>query len=334
MKFTLTYDGEVQTARRHMAIRKHARRREFHAQLRRLWQVNSLLSVWHLPIDERQSAPAVDVLVKKFPKIGGYEFVPLISRELSLEAAINFRILRPTEFKGESADPDNIIKILIDSLKMPQNLDDLPSGQPQQGETPFFVLLQDDGLLSKITSVSEELLQPITGKHQIERSDTRVLIDVYIRPNFPRDNNLIFFSDDFEVWNHQWASAFDGIRNWSNAELKSRTTQCIIRMRVASSNFRMQRTARRLNPASTESGEDYQTRMQQLKNEHLLIWNSGLRAFAIALREELQRRIFGVPPYPTDHRMAALDIGGMLAGHDAIGEAAEGLESLIRQLPY
>jgi hypothetical protein len=266
----------------------------------------------------------------------------LISKELSVEAALHFHILRPTEFKGQNADPDNIVKILTDSLKMPQNIDDLPNGaQPEQDEAPFFVLMQDDGLLSKITSVSDELLQPILGNGQIERSDTRVLIEVYIRPNFPNDANLIFFSDDLEVWNHQWTSAFDGIRNWSNSELKARTTQCVLRMRVTASNFRMQRTAsltrhRTSHQSDDERREDWnkeRARMLEQTDEQHMIWNSRLRSIAVALKEELQRRILGEPPYPTDHRMTALD-HGMLAGVDPIGEAADGIESLIRQLPY
>jgi hypothetical protein len=126
---------------------------------------------------------------------------------------------------------------------MPQTADELPdAAHPQQDETPFFVLMQDDGLVAKITSVSDELLQPLFEKSQIDRSDTRVMIEIYIRPNFPTNKNLIFFSDDFEIWNHQWAHAFDGIRGWSNSELKARTTQCILRMHVTASNFRLQRT--------------------------------------------------------------------------------------------
>lgn len=340
MKFTLTFEGPLQTGGG--ADRKHIRRKKFHAQLKRLWAVNSLLANWSLPINQYQTAPAIEVLAKKHAKIGAFEFVPLISREIAVEAALHFHILRPTTFKGQIADPDNIVKTLADSLKMPQTTDELPKAiQPSQDETPFFVLMQDDGLLSKITSVSDELLQPVDGKEQIDRSDTRVLIDVYIRPNFPTNENLIFFSDDFDVWNHQWAIAFDGIRNWSNSELKARTTQCILRMRVTSSNFRMQRSAsiysRRSSSQSSEEErqeewERERNRSLEQSNEQHMVWNGGLRPIAIALRDELQRRIFGEPPYPTEHRMIALD-HGMLAGPDPIGDAAVGLESLIRQLP-
>lgn len=341
LKFSMTYEGTLQTGRG-KANPKHERRRQFHTQLKRLWSVNSLLANWHLPISQYQAVPAMEVLAKNYTRYG-FAFVPLVSRELSVEAALNFHILRPTTFKGQNADPDNIVKILVDSLKMPQGPDDLPSGaQPQQDETPFCVLMQDDGLLSKITSVSDELLQPILGKNTIERSDTRVLIEVVIRPNYPNNANLIFFSDDFDAWNHQWSEGvFDNIRNWSNSELKARTTQCVLRMRVTASNFKMQHTASWSLPLAQNLSQEQRNEQRQKEMDDFsaqtdgqwTIWNNRLRPIAFALKEELQRRIYGEPPYPSDgYRMLAID-NGMLAGVDPVGEAAIGLESLIRQLP-
>lgn len=275
----------------------------------------------------------------KHAKFGDFEFVPLITKELAIEAALQFHILRPTTFKGQNADPDNIVKVLVDSLKMPQHADELPHNAQQVEEMPLFVLMQDDSLVSKITSTSDELLQPILGKMQIDRSDTRVMVEVYIRPNFPTNTNLIFFSDDFEVWNHQWAAGVpDGIGGWSNSELKARSTQCVLRMRVTASNFRMQHTASRgshPSRAAPRSEEDHRAEwltIQTQSDEQHMIWNSRLRPIAMALKDELQRRVYGEPPYPSDHRMLAIELG-MLAGVDPIGEAAAGLESLIRQLP-
>ena len=341
LKFTLTFEGVLATGGR-QAGPKHERRRQFHDQLKRLWAANTLLAKWHLPINQYQTAPAVSVLAKNHASFGTFEFVPLITRELSVEAYLHFHILRPTTFKGQNADSDNIVKSLVHSLKMPQSADELPNdARPQQDEIPFFVLMQDDGLLSKITSIRDELLQPVLGKNQIDRSDTRVTIDVHVRPNFPTNTNLIFFSDNFDVWDHQWTGAFDGIHGWSNSELKARTTQCILRMRVTASNFRMQRTGYyglrssitiRRGVSDEEWKKEIDSSRAQSDEQHA-IWSGGLRPIAVALMEELQRRIFGEAPYPTDRRMMAIE-SGMLAGVDPIGEAAVGLESLIRQLPY
>ena len=343
LKFTLTYEGTLKTGGP-KADRKHDRRKEFHSQLKRLWEVNSLLAHWTLPVDKFRAAPASEVLAQRHAKLGAFEFVPLITRELAVEAALQFHILRPTTFKGQNADPDNIVKVLVDSLKMPQNNDELPHNSlPLENEKPLYVLMQDDSLVSKITSTSDELLYPIKGKSQIDRSDTRIMIEVYIRPNFPKNENLIFFSDDFEVWNHQWTAGIPiDTRGWSNSELKARTTQCVIRMRVTASNFRMQRSGQlRWHQFEVASISDEERRIKwenesraimEQSDEQNQIWNNRLRPIAMALKEELLRRIHGEKPYPSDSRMRAID-NGILAGVDPIGEAASGLESLIRQLP-
>ena len=332
LKFTLSYEGALTTGGA-KAEKKHARRREFHNQLKRLWQVHPILSKWHLPIDQHYIAPAQDVIRAKYAKFGSFEFVPLVTKDLCVETALNFHILRPSNFKGQNADPDNIVKILVDSLKMPQDAGELPAQTVAcEEEKPFFILMQDDGLVSKITSVTDELLQPVLGKNTIDRSDTRVLIEVYIRPNFPNNANLIFFSDDFEVWSNRWTEGvFDNIRGWSNAELRARTTQCILRMRVTASNFRMQRTASMFDRDEhflDETAKDIISRA----DEQWAIWSGGLQPVARALLEELQRRVYGEPPYPSQYRLTAIQ-DGMLAGVDPIGEAAAALESLIRQLP-
>ena len=329
MRFTLSYEGELKTGAK--VESKHTRRRAFHTQLKRLWQVHPTLSNWHLPVDQHQVAPAQDVLRGKHAKFG-FEFIPLVTRDLSVETALSFHILRPSNFKNNNADPDNIVKILVDSLKMPQQAAELGSEtQPNADETPFFVLTQDDGLISKITSETDELLQPILQKSSIERADTRVLLNVYIRPNFPKDGNLIFFSDDFELWNHRWIDGvFDQIRGWSNAELRARTAQCAIRMRVTAVNFRMQTTSGVFRPGNRPFDERAADIIAR-SNEQWAIWNRGLRPVASALLEELQRRTYGEPPHPRNSDFDAIELGS-LAGVDPIGEAATALESLIRQL--
>lgn len=308
------------------ADRKHDRRRIFHAQMKRLWTVNSLLANWRLKSGAFDSKPALEILKEKYTKFGSYNFVPLITKDISVETALHFHILRSTTFKGQNADPDNIVKILVDSLKMPQDAGELPNNAiPTEDEKPFFVLMQDDGLISKIVSTSDELLQPIDEKKEIERSDTRVMINVHIRPNYPKSENLIFFSDDSEIWNHQWDYGLEGIRGWSNSDLKARATQCILRMRVTASNFRMQSRGRF---PSLDMNE-----YNSIHDEQHMIWNSRLRPLAMVLKDEMERRIYSEPPYPNNGpRMFAIE-HGRLTGPDPIGEAADGLESLVRQLP-
>jgi hypothetical protein len=112
-------------------------------------------------------------------------------------------------------------------------------------------------------------------------------------------------------------------------------------MRVTASNFRMQQTATlntRFNRSSSkeereEAWQNENVRYRAQIDEHRMIWDGQLRPIAFALKEELQRRVYGEPPYPSgESRMHAIE-SSMLAGPDPIGEAAVGLESLMRQLP-
>ena len=334
MKFTLTFEGPL-TVNGPKAVSKHARRRIFHRQLKRLWRVNTNLADWHLPVDKQFAAPAPDVLAARHGKFSPFQFVPLVSKDVKVDTALHFHILRPTDYRNNTADPDNIIKIIVDSLKMPQAPNELPAGVgPSKDESPFYALLEDDGLISRITSVSDELLQPIMQKDVIERSDTRILIDVYIRPLVPTVSNLIFFSDHSDVWNHQWSQGiYDNIQSWSNSELKARTTQCILRMRVIGSNFRMSRTTLHSHwGRSRDDIEAYTQKLHEDSDERHAIWNNGLRPAALVLLVELERRVFGEAPYRSDYRLGAVK-DGMLAGVDPILDAAEAMYNLVCRLP-
>lgn len=353
LKFTLTFEGNFKTGGR-IPEGKHHRRKLFHAQLKRLWSVNTLLRSWQLLDDPTAemppsvlgiSAPAIDVLRKKHGKLGDFEFVPIISKDISVEAALHFHILRSTTKPGQMADIDNVVKTITDSLKAPGTTEELPRGaQPEADEAPFFVLMEDDKLVSKITSTTDELLQPVNGQTVIDPQDVRMMIEVYIRPNLPTNTNLIFFSDDFEVWDHAWTGGIpDNLRSLSNLELRARVTQCVLRMRVTAGNFRMQQStalggrfrSMMLLPEEADRNAEWarqtQADMARTDEQHI-VWNSRLRPIALSLLEELQRRVFGDPPYPSgEPRMLAIE-NGMLAGVDPIGEAANGLESLMRRL--
>lgn len=46
-------------------------------------------------------------------KLGEFEFVPLITKSLCVECALDFRVLRPTDKAGEISDIDNQVKIFL-----------------------------------------------------------------------------------------------------------------------------------------------------------------------------------------------------------------------------
>lgn len=144
-----------------------------------------------------------DRIRKRLGKVRDFEFVPLIMEDLCVECALEFRILRGTHIPGKVADIDNLIKILVDALKTPTG-DQIEGAALLEGEIPFFTLLHDDRLVSKITSTTDELLQPILGKDTIEPTDIRVFLDVYVRPRMPVAENVVFFTDDTEIWRHDY----------------------------------------------------------------------------------------------------------------------------------
>jgi len=199
LKFILTYEGPLKTGG-DGGKALHKIRLCFHRQLKRLWQVNRLLANWHIDGVKASEKSRLEV-----GTIGGFEFVPLVTKSMAVECAVDFTILRSTLKYGELSDIDNQIGILFDALKKPQDVSQLGTAiSPADDNNPLYVLIQDDKLISKVSSTSDELLLPVQGKDAIEPNDVRVLVSIYLRPFLPKSDNLIFFSEDREVWDHKY----------------------------------------------------------------------------------------------------------------------------------
>ncbi|MDE0105166.1 MAG: hypothetical protein OXN89_22545 [Bryobacterales bacterium] len=84
-------------------------------------------------------------------------------------------------------DIDNRLKTLFDALRMPSSTElarsitceEKQSSLPERD--PFFVLLQDDKLITKVTVTSDMLLEPIPDLARQEDA-VRLVICVNIRP--------------------------------------------------------------------------------------------------------------------------------------------------------
>jgi hypothetical protein len=61
---------------------------------------------------------------------------------------------------------------------------------PDQAEDPFFCLLEDDSLISKLSVEADTLLEPVSDPPN--RNDARVVITVRVRPYNVRPDNLQF----------------------------------------------------------------------------------------------------------------------------------------------
>ncbi len=155
MEFTLYYRGELRTNRG--PKEKQVLRRFFHVQLKRLWQ--------QMPLKERHK-----LLTKEPAKgsigiiqsINGFNFAPLVTEGLNLVAELKITLLRPEppgSIITQAGDIDNRLKTLFDALKVPAEPTAIPSDDhPKEGENPFYCLLEDDNLITKVQVETDRLL--------------------------------------------------------------------------------------------------------------------------------------------------------------------------------
>jgi hypothetical protein len=112
----------------------------------------------------------------------GWHFVPLVTQDLCLLCGLDILFLRPDPPGGvvESGDIDNRLKTLFDALRIPVPGEDHASRQPGPEQTPFFCLLDNDRLITKIAVESDQMLQPVEGR--FDQSAVRLVITVRVRP--------------------------------------------------------------------------------------------------------------------------------------------------------
>lgn len=209
MRFRLTYEGELKATQRdplnnqpdRMAEHKQSIRRVFHRQLRHLWTTNKFLrdhkvgsysnadkpigqALDMLMYGEDERIPMVEAVANKYRE-NGYRFVPLVLKDLSLLCSLHVLFLR-RDIPGSvvsAGDLDNRIKTLIDTLRRPKGANELRGNeQPGADEDPFFVLLEDDDLVSQLTVETDTLLDPPTGDREADRRQVRLVITVEIKP--------------------------------------------------------------------------------------------------------------------------------------------------------
>jgi hypothetical protein len=165
MNFRLIYRGPLATIKSATPRHKHFIRQNFQLQLSVLWNtVPFIESIGRMHVQKergsRESLPLVEKLAEEHRK-GNFRFVPLVCRDLGLACSLEVLCLRREE-PGEPAfggDLDNRFKVLVDALKIP-NDNDLRGIEPEEGEDPFFCLLEDDFLLTDFQVKSDRLLIP------------------------------------------------------------------------------------------------------------------------------------------------------------------------------
>jgi hypothetical protein len=187
MQFRLTYEGKL-LANGH-ARHKHEIRKVFHSQLRRLWEISPSLKEmrdWVLDsagIDHLPDRSRIEGLAERFSR-NNHNFVPLVTSDLAMSfCGIDILYLRPGAPGAilRSSDIDNRLKTLFDALKMPEGKNDFGGYDwPKEDEKPFYCLLQDDSLVTKVSVETDFLLEPV-GKN-FDANDARVVISVTTQP--------------------------------------------------------------------------------------------------------------------------------------------------------
>jgi len=203
MEFRLTYEGKL-LSNGH-SKHKHEIRRKFHPQLRRLWEITPGLSQMRNPVldlVEINRAPdrsRVDYLAEQFSR-NNYRFVPLVTRDLALSSCwVDILFLRPDPpgHLFNKTDIDNRLKTLFDSLTMAVGKEQLGGyDSPAPDEQPFFCLLEDDALVTKVSVETDFLLEPVGA--EFDKNDARLVITVRIQPSISRLDlrfNTVNFSD-------------------------------------------------------------------------------------------------------------------------------------------
>lgn len=123
-----------------------------------LWQQKPL-NAFHDFLTENPPKGKLSIL----KKVGAFTFAPLVSEDLRLVAELAISLLipySPGSLISQGGDIDNRLKTLLDALRMPKVDAEIPKGQkPGEDESPFFCVLEDDALITRVSVDTDRLLQ-------------------------------------------------------------------------------------------------------------------------------------------------------------------------------
>lgn len=179
MEFTLVYEGPLKS--NGSVNDKQQLRRSFQGQLRQLWAQPPFSGIRDPDFVTYGNSGSRDPITHY--KVASFDFVPFVSAKLNAVAELDILMLRP-ECPGsiitKGGDIDNRIKTLLDSLRVPKDNSEVPQGDsPTQDECPFYCLLEDDNLITKLSVSTDRLLKPDSNFSEVSlivRVKTKVLI--------------------------------------------------------------------------------------------------------------------------------------------------------------
>ncbi len=196
VKFTLVYEGELLAFKEDRAPHKHSIRKQFHPQLRLLWEqklnhwmtqnrVSGIVRRWEA------GPPKVEQIAWNFQR-GDFKFVPLVTEELVLACKLDILFLRREVGLGriiQGGDIDNRLKTLFDALRIPKTMAEIGGLPLLESEKPFFCLLEDDALITEVRVRADTLLTPPDGAGP---NDVKLVIGVTVKPLQALESNTDF----------------------------------------------------------------------------------------------------------------------------------------------
>lgn len=226
MKFRLIYEGKLRSTNRdpreedadYLAVHKHIIRTQFHEQLKFLWNTKRVLREKIIsPSENWPRGPIAPERLEQIPKDKkfpgyirlhdlvaelypdrGFRFLPLVVEQYDLLCSIDILFLRrdgPGSFL-HAGDLDNRIKTLIDALRPPRIPNEFVGANnspisPLPGQDPFYVLLEDDRLVTHLSVETDVLLDPPTDD-ETDASKVKLIVTVELRPSRSTMFNLSF----------------------------------------------------------------------------------------------------------------------------------------------
>jgi hypothetical protein len=197
MEFRLTYAGSLLAQRNDKRIAErslhiHEIRKVFHKQLKALWEKHPVLNdkAW-----TRAGVIGSSMMMEKFPQ-DGFLWFPMATRRNGLVCKLEILMLREGQPGKALYDIDNRLKTIFDALRKAGSPNELGAGTsrgqqtPDPDENPFYVLLEDDSLITHVAVTTDTLLEPVDG---VPADDAvRLVLDVTIRPYNVHMDNLAF----------------------------------------------------------------------------------------------------------------------------------------------
>jgi hypothetical protein len=194
MEFRLTYEGELLAHRddkrlERRSLHVHDIRKKFRRQLENLWRYHPVLKNKEF----LKSGVIGANPIKRF-QCDGFDWLPIVAEKNGLICTLDILMLREGPPGEALHDVDNRLKTIFDALRMAKGPHELGQGtpngvqKPEPDESPFYVLLEDDRLITKVSVTTDTLLEPVVAVPDA----VRLVIEVTIRPYHVHMDNLAF----------------------------------------------------------------------------------------------------------------------------------------------